>query len=48
MIGIKKNMKQTCYILTLITALTIGVLSINSEITFAQEKIKLQKLMILV
>ena len=31
-------MKQTYFIITLIAALTIGVLSINSGITFAQEK----------
>ena len=31
-------MKQTYFIITLITALTIGVLSINAGITFAQEK----------
>lgn len=31
-------MKQTYFLITLITALTIGVLSINSGITFAQEK----------
>jgi hypothetical protein len=31
-------MKQTYFLITLIAALTIGVLSINSGITFAQEK----------
>ena len=31
-------MKQTYFIITLITALTIGILSINAGITFAQEK----------
>ena len=40
-------MKQTYFLITLIAALTIGVLSTNSGITFAQEKIKHQKLMIL-
>jgi hypothetical protein len=31
-------MKQTYFIITLIAALTIGILSINAGITFAQEK----------
>ena len=31
-------MKQTYFLITLIEALTIGVLSINSGITFAPEK----------
>jgi len=31
-------MNQPYFIITLITALTLGVLSINAEITFAQEK----------
>jgi hypothetical protein len=31
-------MKQTYFIITLIAALTIGILSINTGITFAQEK----------
>jgi len=31
-------MKQTYFLITLIAALTIGVLSINAGITFAQEK----------
>jgi hypothetical protein len=31
-------MKQTCFIIILIAALTIGILSINSGITIAQEK----------
>ena len=31
-------MKQTSFIITLIAALTLGVLFINAEITFAQEK----------
>jgi hypothetical protein len=31
-------MKQTYFLITLIAALTIGVLSTNSGITFAQEK----------
>ena len=31
-------MKQTYFIITLIAALTIGILSINSGIIFAQEK----------
>ena len=31
-------MKQSYFIITLIAALTLGVLSINTEITFAQEK----------
>ncbi|HEY5737446.1 MAG TPA: hypothetical protein VIS28_04130 [Nitrososphaeraceae archaeon] len=31
-------MKQSYFIITLIAALTLGVLSINAEITFAQEK----------
>jgi hypothetical protein len=31
-------MKQTYFIITLIAALTIGILAINSGITFAQEK----------
>ena len=31
-------MKQTYFLITFIAALTIGVLSINSGITFAQEK----------
>ena len=31
-------MNQPYFILTLIAALTLGVLSINAEITFAQEK----------
>jgi hypothetical protein len=40
-------MKQTYFLITLIAALTIGILSINAGITFAQEKIKHQKLVIL-
>ena len=31
-------MNQPYFIITLIAALTLGVLSINAEITFAQEK----------
>ena len=31
-------MNQPYFIITLIVALTLGVLSINAEITFAQEK----------
>ena len=31
-------MKQTYFIITLIAPLTIGILSINAGITFAQEK----------
>ena len=31
-------MKQTYFIITLIAVLTIGILSINAGITFAQEK----------
>jgi hypothetical protein len=31
-------MKQFCFIITLLTILTIGALSVNSEYTFAQEK----------
>jgi len=31
-------MKQTYFLITLIAALTIGVLSTNSGITFAQDK----------
>jgi hypothetical protein len=31
-------MKQTYFIITLIAALTIGILSVNAGITFAQEK----------
>ena len=31
-------MKQSYFIITLIAALTLGVLSINAGITFAQEK----------
>ena len=31
-------MKQTYFLITLIAALTIGILSINAGITFAQEK----------
>ena len=31
-------MNQPYFIITLITSITIGVLSINSGITFAQEK----------
>jgi hypothetical protein len=31
-------MKQTYFIITLIAALTIGILSINAGITFAREK----------
>ncbi len=31
-------MKQTYFIITLIAALTLGVLSINAGMTFAQEK----------
>ncbi len=31
-------MSQPYFIITLIAALTLGVLSINAEITFAQEK----------
>jgi hypothetical protein len=31
-------MNQPSFIITLIAALTLGVLSINTEITFAQEK----------
>jgi hypothetical protein len=31
-------MNQLYFIITLIAALTLGVLSINAEITFAQEK----------
>ena len=31
-------MNQLYFIITLIVALTLGVLSINAEITFAQEK----------
>ena len=31
-------MNQPYFIITLIAALTLGVLSINTEITFAQEK----------
>jgi hypothetical protein len=31
-------MNQSYFIITLIAALTLGVLSINAEITFAQEK----------
>ena len=31
-------MNQPSFIITLIVALTLGVLSINTEITFAQEK----------
>ncbi|MGH9999966.1 MAG: hypothetical protein ACRD6Q_01980 [Nitrososphaeraceae archaeon] len=31
-------MNQTYFLITLISALTLGVLSINSGITFAQEK----------
>ena len=31
-------MNQPSFIITLIAALTLGVLSINAEITFAQEK----------
>jgi hypothetical protein len=41
-------MKQTYFIITLIAALTIGILSIKAGITFAQEKMKHPKLMILV
>jgi len=40
-------MNQPYFIITLIAALTLGVLSINAGITFAQEKMKHQKLMIL-
>ena len=34
----KQTMKQTYFIIILIAALTIGILSINSGITIAQEK----------
>jgi hypothetical protein len=40
-------MEQTYFLITLIAALTIGVRSTNSGITFAQEKIKHHKLVIL-
>jgi hypothetical protein len=37
-------MKQTYFIITLIAALTIGILSINAGITFAQEKNETSKI----
>jgi hypothetical protein len=43
----KNLIKQTSFIIILIATLTIGILSINSGIIFAQEKMKHQNLMIL-
>ena len=37
-------MRQTCFIILLIVAFTIGILSINSGITFAQEKNETSKI----
>jgi len=37
-------MSQPYFIITLIAALTLGVLSINAEITFAQEKNETSKI----
>ena len=37
-------MNQPYFIITLIAALTLGVLSINAEITFAQEKNETSKI----
>ena len=37
-------MKQTYFLITFIAALIIGVLSINAEITFAQEKNETSKI----
>ena len=40
-------MNQPYFIITLIATLALGVLSINAEITFAQEKNETSEMMIL-